>query len=253
MLFTRFIFVRRWLSCSSFPSFSLSLFLSFSRITSVLLATFILSLTSHLSFFILTHYLLFPLAPPPPISFTLFLHFRYSFSLAYSSLFLHVATLSLAYSKSRSLSFFSFSLLLATSLILFSVLLASLSSLCLPFRLLVYTLMMRSPSFSFSLGIVRCFPIFLARVLTSLFPRVHHCGGTLGFIVSVSPSLSHSRFRLVPPAYLSTHVERYFSPFSSCTRPSFSLFRTDRRFIPSAQGRLKTSQTLSASKRERSE
>lgn len=59
MLFIRFIFVRRG-SRPSFPSFSSSLFLSFSRVTSVSLATFVLSLARRLSFFILTSS---PLAP----------------------------------------------------------------------------------------------------------------------------------------------------------------------------------------------
>jgi len=237
MLFIRFIFVRRRLS-SFIP---LLLFVSLSLV--------------------LAHYICFAryfhsLAHEPPL--LLYPNVLPSLPLALprpsrsrcSSIF---ATLSLAYSKSRSPSFLSVSLLLATSLILFSVLLASLSSPCLPFRLLVYTLVTRSPPFSLSLAVVRCSPVFLARVLASLFPRVHHCGGTLRFIVSVSRSLSHSRFRLVPPAHLSTHVERYFSPFSSFVQPSLSLFRANRRFIPSAQGRLKTSQTLSASKQKRSE
>lgn len=234
MLFIRFIFVRRRLS--SFIPLLLVVSLSLVLAHYICFARYFHSLAHEPPLLLYPNVL--PSLPRP------------SSRSRCSSIF---ATLSLAYSKSRSPSFLSVSLLLATSLILFSVLLASLSSPCLPFRLLVYTLVTRSPPFSLSLAIVRCSPVFLARVLASLFPRVHHCGGTLRFIVSVSCSLSHSRFRLVPPAHLSTHVERYFSPFSSFVQPSLSLFRANRRFIPSAQGRLKTSQTLSASKQKRSE
>lgn len=206
MLFTRFIFVRH--RPPRPPSFSLSrsralhLFcslLSFSR------SRVVVSPSSS------------QLATPPPLRSPAHLaHVAPPFSLLFLSSLL--AAISPRYysllSFSRLLQIvFPVSLLLATSLILFSAMLASLSSPCLPFRLLVYTLMMRSPPFSFSLAVVRCSSVFVARVLASLFPRVHHCGGTLRFIVSVTPSLSHSRFRLVPPAHLSTHVERYFSPF----------------------------------------
>lgn len=57
-----------------------------------------------------------------------------------------------AFSESRS-SLISVSLLLATSLILFSVLLAPLSSPSLPFRLLVYTLVTRALSHRLSLSL----------------------------------------------------------------------------------------------------
>lgn len=226
------------------------------------------------------------------LTFALF-HFRYSFSLSAGLLaaisprcysFLALSRFSFlsfprAFSESRS-SLISVSLLLATSLILFSVLLAPLSSPSLPFRLLVYTLVTRalSPPFSFSLFLslrkglfslllarapvlflffhvpplrrdssVYCVRVFLLSF--SLFPFLSF---SPSFPVSLSFSLSHSRFRLVPPACT-------FRPMSSGI--SLLLLRPPGRLPLShgpkvyslGAGPVKNLAALSASKRGRSE
>lgn len=209
------------------------------------------------------------------LTFALF-HFRYSFSLSlcwltrryFSALLLFSRSVSLllslfparAFSESRS-SLISVSLLLATSLILFSVLLAPLSSPSLPFRLLVYTLVTRalSPPFSISLLLpyVRdsSLSYLRARPCCFSFSMFHHCGGTLRFIVSVCPSFLSLLLSLSLSLSLShtraSDSSLLHAPFDPCravfpsffsVRPAVSLFHTGRRFIPSAQGRLKTSQ-----------
>lgn len=95
------------------------------------------------------------------ITLTLLLHSHYSFSLAYPSAYF--STLSF-FSHSVPLSHAKLSLLLATSLVFFSALLAPLSSPCLEFRLLIYTLVSRIHHFPLSLPLSRpafsCFPLF---------------------------------------------------------------------------------------------
>lgn len=130
------------------------------------------------------------------------LFFLSGLSAAYfSTLSFFPHSLILSFTKSLSAS-----LLLATSLVFFSGLFARCRSACLQFRLLIYTLMMRS------------LVLFL---FSPLSIYVHHCGGTLRLIVSFS--LSYSPFWLFSPARtFRSHVEWYFPSFLSFIWPSFS-------------------------------
>lgn len=271
MLFTPFIFVRRRCSLVSLSlslplfSFPFSLALAFVTISVSLTAALIFSLLRPLSLFILSYFPSHRAVSLPhrahvrslPFS-LLFLSLCWLTRRYFSALLLFSRSVSLllslfparAFSESRS-SLISVSLLLATSLILFSVLLAPLSSPSLPFRLLVYTLVTRalSPPFSISLLLpyVRdsSLSYLRARPCCFSFSMFHHCGGTLRFIVSVCSSslslllsLSLSLFLSLTLAlptrpscmHLSTHVERYFPPSSPSARPSPSFTRAEGLF-----------------------
>lgn len=103
--------------------------------------------------------------------------------------------------------------------------------------------MIRSP-FS-SLSLCRQTSRLSCARAASLFPCIHQCEGTPRFIVSVTPLLF---LTFVSDSIL---LRAPFDPRRAVllsfflVHPTISLFLVNRRFIPSAQGRLKTSQALS--------
>lgn len=238
MLFTPFIFVRR--QCSLVPPT-----LSFSPPQPLFL--FSRSRTRHYICF--AHHRSYSLAPSSsfpfypnllPLTPPSFPHRAHVRALPFSLLFLSTGLL--AAISPRCYSFLApslflsslpypitVSLLLATSLILFSVLLAALSSLCLPFRLLVYTLVTPARP-SLSLSCVRDSPLLLSRTCCFSFSMFTTAEEPSVYSLSLSLFLSLALPTRSSCVHLSTHVERYFPPSPPFGRPSLSFTRAEGLF-----------------------